>query len=327
MMAHPPLAIRRYEAKDRATIKALWQLTLEHAQESDRDLTLAERNDCARLFVGEVAGVIVASVLAGHDGHRGWLHRVATHPDHRRRGYALQLIAVAEAWLKSCDVPKVNLQVRGVQPDIQAVYERAGYAVEDRTSMGKRLVPMGTPLMPRMIELTVTYLEMTQAPQSPPPPMPAIKLAVLRASPISVGYYRYLYHAVGERWLWWERKLMHDEVLAAVLADPKVEIHVPYVAGEPAGFVELDGREAGVVEVRYFGLAPPFIGRGIGPWFLRWSLDTAWSRRPDKVQVNTCTLDHPKALSLYQRMGFAPVRQERKLVRDPRDFPTARHPA
>ena len=68
----------------------------------------------------------------------------------------------------------------------------------------------------------------------------------------------------------------------------------------------------------YFGLMPEFMGRRLGPYLLRWAVDAAWSTQPDKVTVNTCTLDHPKALSLYQKVGFRPVRQEQKVVEDPR---------
>jgi NAD(P)-dependent dehydrogenase (short-subunit alcohol dehydrogenase family) len=90
--AAPPLEIRRYRESDRAAVKALWDATLGHAIETDRDLTFMARWDNARLFVGAVAGAIVATAAAGHEGNRGWLHRVATDPAHRRKGYARQMI-------------------------------------------------------------------------------------------------------------------------------------------------------------------------------------------------------------------------------------------
>ncbi len=313
--AEPPFEIRRYRESDREAVKALWDATLGHAVEVDRDLAFIARWDNARLFVGLVAGTIVATAAAGHEGNRGWLHRVATDPARRRKGYARRLIAHAEAWLASLDVPKVNLQIRGRQPDVQAFYERCGYVVEDRTSMGKRLVPVGTPLP--LLDVTITHLEMTAAPRAPAPPVPALKLAVLRADECSVAFYRYLYATVGGPWLWWERTREPDDVLAAYLADKAVDVFVLYAAGEPAGYAELDHRKAPDARLAYFGLMPQFIGRRLGPWFLHWAIDAAWRRNPAVLRVNTCTLDHPKALALYQRMGFVPVRQEKKRIVHP----------
>lgn len=315
ILAEPPLEIRRYREADRDSVTALWDATLGHAVETDRDLTFMARWSNARLFVGEVGGTIVATAAAGHEGNRGWLHRVATDPAHRRKGYARRLIAHAEAWLMSLDVPKANLQIRGRQPDVQAFYESCGYIVEDRTSMGKRLVPVGEPLP--MLDVTITHLEMTAPPRGPAPPVPSLKLAVLRADEISVAFYRYLYGTVGGPWLWWERNRMSDEALAAIISDKAVDVFVLYAAGEPAGYVELDHRKAPEAAIAYFGLMPHFIGRSLGPWFLHWGIDAAWRRKPTVLRVNTCTLDHPKALALYQRMGFAPVRQEKKRIMHP----------
>jgi GNAT superfamily N-acetyltransferase len=313
--AEPPLEIRRYREADRDAVKALWEVTLGHVLEVDRDLTFMARWDNARLFVGLVAGTIVATAAAGHEGNRGWLHRVATDPACRRKGYAKRLVAHAEAWLASLDVPKVNLQIRGRQADVQAFYESCGYVVEDRTSMGKRLVPVGAPLP--TLDVTITHLEMTAPPRGPAPPAPSLKLAVLRADECSVAFYRYLYATVGGPWLWWERTREPDDVLAAYLADKAVDVFVLYAAGEPAGYAELDHRKAPEARLAYFGLTPHFIGRRLGPWFLHWAIDAAWRRNPAVLRVNTCTLDHPKALALYQRMGFAPVRQEKKRIVHP----------
>ncbi|MBL8837492.1 MAG: GNAT family N-acetyltransferase [Alphaproteobacteria bacterium] len=315
----PPLAIRTFRESDRPGVIALWAQTLGHAVEVDRDLDFIQRWSNARLYVGLIGDTIVATAAVGHEGNRGWLHRVATHPDHRRKGYARALIAQGEAWLARLDLPKVNLQIRGHQPGVQAFYESIGYVVEDRTSMGKRLVPVGTGLP--VIDITVTHLEMTAAPRVPAPPPPALKLAVLRAEPISVPFYRYLYNTVGETWLWWDRRRMSDATLAAIIGDKAVEVYVLYVNGEPAGFIELDRRDEGAIAIAYFGLMPHFIGRGLGPWFLHWGIDVAWRYKPARLTVSTCTLDHPKALALYQRMGFEPVRQSKRQMVHPGHAP------
>jgi len=83
-----------------------------------------------------------------------------------------------------------------------------------------------------------------------------------------------------------------------------VAIYVLYVAGVPAGFVELDGRIAGAVELSYVGLMPEFVGRGLGGYLLDWAISAAWQMEPKRVWLHTCSLDHPSALPMYQRVGF-----------------------
>ncbi len=168
------------------------------------------------------------------------------------------------------------------------------------------------------LPVTVTYLRMTEPPYKPPPPPPLVRHALLHAKNPPVGFYRYLYDAVGRDWYWVDRKRQDDATLAANVQDEQVEIYVLYVDGVPAGYAELDFRPLPeVAELAYFGLIPEFIGMKLGPFLLRAALDIAWSRDPDVVQVNTCTLDSPAALPLYQRMGFVAYDREDKLL-DPK---------
>jgi GNAT superfamily N-acetyltransferase len=176
-----------------------------------------------------------------------------------------------------------------------------------------------TPVQPGRLRVTVTYLEMPAPVVRPPVPVPLERLALLRAENCTVPYYRFLYNTVGEPWLWDMRRNMADEVLAKLIGDPGVSIDVAYVAGVPAAFVELERRRAGVANIAYFGVMPPFIGRGIGPWLLDYAIRHAWSLPGiERLTVNTCTFDHPKALPLYQRMGFRPIRRDTRQVPDPR---------
>jgi GNAT superfamily N-acetyltransferase len=168
------------------------------------------------------------------------------------------------------------------------------------------------------LPVTVTYLEMTERPQRPFHPMPARKLALLRAERPTLSYYRYLYTAVGAPWLWADRLRLGDNRLRTRLDDPRTEVYVLYDAGVPAGFSELYRRDERRTEIVYFGLVPEFIGRGIGPYFLDAVIDLAWQGEPDRVTVETCTLDHPKALALYQQAGFVPYKRESLLRDDPR---------
>lgn len=162
-----------------------------------------------------------------------------------------------------------------------------------------------------LIPVTITYLRMTEPPSRPAPPTPATPHAIMRAEVPPVHFYRYLYDTVGERWTWSHRRRMSDDELAEIVQDPAVEIMVLYVRGVPAGYAELDFRRLpDVADLAYFGLMPEFIGQGFGPWFLHWAVSELWSRGPHTVTVNTCTADHPAALSMYQRIGFQPYRRQ-----------------
>lgn len=178
-----------------------------------------------------------------------------------------------------------------------------------------RIVP-GLP--PGKLRVVVTYLEMTTRPTGPKQRPPVEKVALLRAEHPTVSFYRYLYNTVGEPWLWSERRRVSDEALADVIHDPRVEIMVLYAGGVPAGFAELNRRKAEAVDLSYFGMIPDFIGKKLGPFLLSCAIDAAWSGGAKKLTVNTCTLDHPKALGLYQRMGFAAIRQVTRITDDPR---------
>ena len=171
---------------------------------------------------------------------------------------------------------------------------------------------------PGKLECVITYLEMREQPTSPTSPAPSGKLALMRSERPTVPFYRFLYETVGTPWLWYERRLLDDEALAAIIHDPGIEIYVLYVGGVPAGYAELDLRAMPDIELSYFGLMPEFIGRGFGRYLLRWSVDQAWTHAPKRLWVHTCSLDHPRALGLYQRTGFVAYRQATTVIDDPR---------
>ncbi len=153
-------------------------------------------------------------------------------------------------------------------------------------------------------EVVITYLAMKQEPVLRLI-QPKVKgLSLLKSTGINTGFYRYLYDAVGRPWIWTDRKKLSDEQLSTILEDDAVDLFVLYVDGTPAGYFELDGREMPTIDLAYFGIMPDFIGLRLGPYLLNQALMTAWEREPEQVTVNTCTLDHPKALPMYQRFGF-----------------------
>ncbi len=155
----------------------------------------------------------------------------------------------------------------------------------------------------KLVDVTVYYLEML-APAHRVIPMPREGLSVRRMPAPTVPYYRALYQAVGGDYHWLSRRKMSDEALAALLADTRMELHVLNLDDMPIGFAELDRREEDEIELVQFGLMRPFIGQGLGKWFLQWTIDKAWSYEPKRFWLHTCTLDHPAALPNYQRAGF-----------------------
>ena len=91
-------------------------------------------------LVGVLDGRVVASVMAGYDGHRGWLNYLAVDPAHQRRGLGTALVHEAERQLEASGCPKVNLQIRVSNRGVVEFYRRLGYSIDDVVSMGKRLV-------------------------------------------------------------------------------------------------------------------------------------------------------------------------------------------
>lgn len=183
-------------------------------------------------------------------------------------------------------------------------------------SLDPRELP--APVAAGRLSVIVTFLEMTTPPSGARPQRPVGDYRLVRADPPTASFYRYLYTAIGEPWLWHERRRWTNDDLASVVRDPRIEVWVLHAKGTPAGYFEIDRREAPAVsDISYFGLAPEFIGCGLGPWFLRTAIESAWegSRR---IKVNTCTFDHPRALPLYQSMGFKPIQAVMREIDDPR---------
>jgi GNAT superfamily N-acetyltransferase len=166
----------------------------------------------------------------------------------------------------------------------------------------------------RTVETTVTYLEMT-APTAQHVPAPVnLKLALMLAEDPPVHFYRYLYDTIGRGHHWVDRARLSDSELADAITAQGTEIFVSYANGVPAGFFELEWRDGRDTWLAYFGIIPEFRGRGLGKWLLSEALAAAWLREPERVRVETCTLDDPRALPLYQRMGFVPYERRQKVM-------------
>jgi len=90
-------------------------------------------------LVGELEGEIVATCMAGYEGHRGWINYLAVAPRHQHKGFATQVMREAERILRDVGCPKINLQIRTSNTGVIAFYKAIGYDIDDVVSMGKRL--------------------------------------------------------------------------------------------------------------------------------------------------------------------------------------------
>ncbi|MDP6707771.1 MAG: GNAT family acetyltransferase [Alphaproteobacteria bacterium] len=309
------MKIRPFADGDEAPVVALWEaagLLVNPLNDARRDIAFCRDSGHGEVMVGEAEGRIVATVMVGHDGHRGWVYYLATEPASRERGMGRQMMQAAEDWLTKRGVQKVELIVRDTNTAVIGFYQRLGYAAEPRAILAKRLDGIAVAAGGQMSdqEVVITYLEMTERPSLPHIESTARKLALLRSESPTVSFYHYLYDAVGREWFWTDRKKLDDETLKGIIQDPLVDVFVLYVDGAPAGYFELDRRAMPTIDLAYFGIMPEFIGLRLGPYLLGQAIEAAWRHDPARLTVNTCTLDHPKALPLYQRFGFRPYDQQ-----------------
>ncbi|SAK50954.1 acetyltransferase [Caballeronia hypogeia] len=140
------MIIRTFDAGDRDAVIALWRDVFpEYADVSrpQRDPALSIANKMKMqpelFFVGSLDGEVIGTVMAGYDGHRGWVYSLAVTPTLRGRGFGSALMRHAEAALAKLGCPKVNLQIMSFKTDLRGFYEKLGYRMDEVVSLGKRL--------------------------------------------------------------------------------------------------------------------------------------------------------------------------------------------
>jgi ribosomal protein S18 acetylase RimI-like enzyme len=137
------MQIRAYRhPDDEAAVVELWQrceLTRPW-NDAHKDIARKLRVNPEMFLVGLSDGKVVATVMAGYDGHRGWINYLAVHPEHQRRGCARAIMREAEQLLRAAGCAKINLQVRSGNTHVIEFYKRVGFDVDDVVSMGRRLV-------------------------------------------------------------------------------------------------------------------------------------------------------------------------------------------
>lgn len=135
------LVISSIEDRDVAEVIALWQRCGSPRPWNDpaRDIALARKESNSTVLLGRSAGSLLASVLVGHDGHRGWVYYVTVDPDHRFKGYGREIMAAAEDWLRVRGILKLQLMVREDNAQVHAFYESLGYNEQKRVTFAKWL--------------------------------------------------------------------------------------------------------------------------------------------------------------------------------------------
>jgi ribosomal protein S18 acetylase RimI-like enzyme len=137
----PALTIAPIEDADIAEMIALWQRCGLTRPWNDpaADIALARKGANAAVLAGRDGNAIVASVLVGHDGHRGWVYYVAVDPDHHHKGYGRLMMNAAEVWLRGRGIEKMQLMVRPDNSQVQAFYQSLGYLEQERIVYAKWL--------------------------------------------------------------------------------------------------------------------------------------------------------------------------------------------
>jgi ribosomal protein S18 acetylase RimI-like enzyme len=137
----PALTIAPIADAEVGAVVALWQRAGLTRPWNDpaADIALARNGENAAVLVGRDGGGIVASVLVGHDGHRGWVYYVAVDPDCRHKGYGGLIMEAAEDWLRARGIEKMQLLVRPDNSQVRAFYRSLGYVEQPRIVFAKWL--------------------------------------------------------------------------------------------------------------------------------------------------------------------------------------------
>ena len=136
------MQIRPFRDSDEAAVIALWEAAGLTRSWNDPRNDIERKRAVQRewFLVGTVDDAVMASIMIGYDGHRGWINYLAVDPAHRRHGHARTLMREAERLLAAAGCPKINLQVRTSNAQVIAFYQAIGYGQDDVVSFGRRLI-------------------------------------------------------------------------------------------------------------------------------------------------------------------------------------------
>ena len=155
-----------------------------------------------------------------------------------------------------------------------------------------------------MSVVTITYLEMLSPTEVRPKESGDERFWVGECRVKQWEFNRFLYMTVGGPWAWNDKRGWSDADWQSYACADDLHTYAAYYDGSPAGYFELHRGSPTEVEIRYFGLLPAFVGRGLGGALLTSALRQAWAMGPARVWVHTCSQDHPAALGNYQARGM-----------------------
>jgi ribosomal protein S18 acetylase RimI-like enzyme len=140
-MPKAALAVAIIEDADIEAVSALWQRCglIRPWNDPRADIALARRGPNSAILIGREGEAIAASVLVGHDGHRGWVYYVAVDPEHQKKGFGRAIMNAAEDWLRRAGIEKLQLMVRPGNETVSAFYESIGYGEQPRVIFAKWL--------------------------------------------------------------------------------------------------------------------------------------------------------------------------------------------
>jgi ribosomal protein S18 acetylase RimI-like enzyme len=133
--------IRPFRIEDEAAVLELWTLCGLIVPHNDprKDIRRKLQVNPEWFLVGEERGKLLATCMAGYEGHRGWINYLAVAPTRQRQHLATRMMEKAEQILREAGCPKINLQVRSSNLQVIAFYESLGFKIDTVTSLGKRL--------------------------------------------------------------------------------------------------------------------------------------------------------------------------------------------
>ena len=135
--------IKPYHPDNQQAVINLWQTCNLVVAWNDpvKDIQRKMLVDPDLFLIGELSKDIVATVMGGYEGHRGWINYLAVSPEHQRKGFARAMMQQVEVLIRQKGSPKINLQVRSNNIDVIQFYQAIGYDIENAVGLGKRLVP------------------------------------------------------------------------------------------------------------------------------------------------------------------------------------------
>ncbi|MCA9922515.1 MAG: GNAT family acetyltransferase [Anaerolineales bacterium] len=138
-----PLVIRPFDEKDTDAVVGVWQRCnlVRPWNDPHKDIRRKLAVSPELFLVGELHGELMATVMGGYDGHRGWIYYLAVDPAHQQKGYGRILMGTIAEKLLALGCPKINLQVRTSNTEVIAFYESIGFTQDEVVSFGKRLIP------------------------------------------------------------------------------------------------------------------------------------------------------------------------------------------